>query len=313
MNPNDPHRKKYSWVLSIFSGILLGFAFPPSPLYSLAYVAFIPFLVVFTHETSYTKFFGKTYLFLAVFHIITLYWTGGFVVGKDMWMMIAGAAVLIVHPLFFLPSILTSFWVKKKMGLNYGLVAFALFWISFEYLHSMGEYSFPWLTIGNSQAYDLDRIQMIEYTSIYGVSFILLAFNILAFVLLWNFASGRWKFKSKGFRLTITLLLVLYMFPLIYGKIRINNFDNKGKDTISVGVIQLNFDPWEKWGSSYGDKLLSYRDQVKAHLAETESITKTKIDLVVWPETAVPFHLLLPRFQALLQDVTRSEIGRAHV
>jgi apolipoprotein N-acyltransferase len=306
MNSNSQQAKIYAWILSIVSGILLGFSYPPSPLYSLAYVAFIPFLVVFTHETSYLKFFGKTYLFLSVLHIITLYWTGGFVVGKDMWMMIAGAAVLIVHPFFFLPSIMTSFWIKKKMGLIYGLVAFALFWISFEYWHSMGEYSFPWITIGNSQAYDLYRIQMIEYTSIYGISIILLAFNILAFVTLWNFSTGRWSFKSKYFRLTIGVLLALYLLPLMYGKIRMNTFDKEEKDGISVGVVQLNFDPWEKWGSSYSDKLVSYTDQVKGHLKETGSILKSKVDLVIWPETAIPIHILLPRFHALLQDVTGS-------
>ena len=183
--------------LAAASGILLGFSFPPSPFYSLAYVAFIPMFFLFARLKSFYQIVKYSYVFLLVFHIITVYWTGGFVVGKDMWMMAAGAAVIVIHPMLFLPISLLAFAVKKKLGLVQGLIAFGLFWTSFEYLHSLGEYSFPWLTLGNSQAFDLNRIQIIEYSSVYGLTLLIFAFNIIAFLIILNQTNGKWKLQSK--------------------------------------------------------------------------------------------------------------------
>ena len=106
------------WVracLAAASGIFLGCAFPPSPLYSLAYVAFIPFFFLFARIESFSKIVLYAYVFLLLFHLVTVYWTGGFVVGKDIWMMTAGAAVVFIHPVFFLPIVLLAFAVKKRM------------------------------------------------------------------------------------------------------------------------------------------------------------------------------------------------------
>jgi len=280
---------------AVISGLLLGFSFPPSPVYSLAFVAFIPFFFLLATCSSIYKFAGYSYIFLFTFHLITVYWTGGFTVGKDQWMMIAGVAVLILHPVFFLPTILLSFFVKQKLGITTGLIAFILFWISFEYLHSYSEYSFPWLTIGNSQAYDLARIQILEYLSIYGMSLLILLFNLFAFLLLWRFMEGRWKFYSLKDSLSIGILVLLYFLPIIYGKIILKGELFNGERKIVAGVFQPNFDPWEKWGENYVEKWGSYINQLNTYITETKKMAISKPDLVIWPETAIPFHILLPR------------------
>jgi apolipoprotein N-acyltransferase len=235
-----------------------------------------------------------------VFHLITIYWTGGFTVGKDVWMMTAGAAVILVHPIFFLPFILLSFYIKKRLGDFRGLIAFALFWVSFEYLHSLGEYSFPWLTIGNSQAYDLNRIQLIEYISIYGLSLLVLMFNILAFMLLWRLVNSNWRVLSRPIIVTVTIILILYFGSAIYGKFTIEKESTKIEDKIRIGIVQPNFDPWEKWGGGSVDKWDSYLDQFNTYINETKVLSQKKPDIIVWPETAIPFHVLLPRHSTYL-------------
>ena len=289
--------------LAVASGILLGFSFPPSPFYSLAYVAFIPMFFLFAKLESFYQTAKYSYLFLLIFHLITVYWTGGFVVGKDIWMMTAGTAVIFIHPIFFLPIVLLAFVAKKRLGLVYGLIAYALFWTSFEYLHSLGEYSFPWLTIGNSQAYDLNRIQIVEYSSVYGLTLLIFAFNIIAFLLIMNQASGKWKFRSRQVLSLVSVLVVLYFGSALYGKHVIKTESADSKKGISVGIIQPNFDPWEKWGGRYDDKWESYFSQLDYYFNETKQLSRFKPDIIFWPETAIPFHILLPRYSLFLSEL----------
>jgi apolipoprotein N-acyltransferase len=307
MIDSELHQTQNRWLqcagLSVASGILLGFSFPPSPFYSLAYVALIPLFFLFARVESFSQFAKYSYLFLLVFHLVTVYWTGGFVVGKDMWMMTAGAAVLFFHPAFFLPMLLLAFYVKKRLGLVQGLIAFALFWTSFEYLHSLGEYSFPWLTLGNSQAYDLQRIQIAEYTSVYGLTLLILSFNCIAFLILLYQANGAWKLRSRKILSLISLLVVVYFGSALYGKIVLARETAGSKNTMSVGIIQPNFDPWDKWGSSTGDKFESYFTQLRYFFSETRLLSKFKPDLIIWPETAIPFHILLPRYSLYLSEL----------
>lgn len=297
--------KIYQLSLAAISGVLLGFSFPPSPIYSLAYIAVIPFFFLFTKTKSYFPIAIYSYLFLFFFHLITVYWTGGFTIGKDLWMMIAGSALLVVHPIFYLPSILLSFFVKKKLGLNKGLAAFVLFWTSFEYLHSLGEYSFPWLTLGNGQAYDLNQIQIIEYISVYGITLIVLSFNTIAFVLLWNLSRGVWNMKSRTTLWAVSVLIILYFGPRVYGKLSISSERNRSIDSLRVAMIQPNYDPWEKWGEGVEGKWNSYLHQFQEFVERTKELSKDKPDIVIWPETAIPFHILLPRYSQYLGDLLK--------
>jgi apolipoprotein N-acyltransferase len=294
-NPSH-ERKLFPWGAAVLSGILLGVSFPPSPFYSLAYIAFIPIFYLFAKIDSYSLITKYSYVFLVVFHLLTVSWTGGYVVGKDVWMMIAGAAVLFIHPLFFIPGILCAFIIRKKLGLIPGLSAFALFWTSFEYLHSLGEYSFPWLTIGNSQAYDTARIQIIEYASVFGLSLVILCFNVLAFIVLWNIAHGYWKLRSLSLSGMFLCLVLLYFGPVLYGHWIIKKYSLESEKSIRVGVIQPNYDPWEKWGAASAEKWDSYDLQFNAYLEETRSLAQSQLDIIIWPETAIPFHILSPRY-----------------
>ena len=205
--------------------------------------------------------------------------------------------------MFFLPVILLAFLVKKKLGLSWGLIAFGLFWTSFEYLHSMGEYSFPWLTLGNSQAYDLNRIQIVEYTSVYGLTLLIFAFNILAFLIIVNQTKGTWKLRSGKVLSFLSVLAFLYFGTALYGKYVINKESGDSKNKLSVGILQPNFDPWDKWGGSYSDKWESYFRQLNYYFDETRQLSKFKPDVIFWPETAIPFHILLPRYSHYLSDL----------
>ena len=286
---------RHRLALAIASGVMLAASFPPSPVYSLAYVGLIPLLLLLeTVEGTWRKL---RYSFVAffVFHVLTLFWIGGFVVGKDFWMMLAGAAVLLMHPLFYVLVVFLYIRVRNRLGLLAGLVFLPLAWVGYEFSHSLSEFSFPWVTLGNSQAYDLQRLQIAEFTSIYGVSFLILCFNVIGFVLITNVAARRWSLRSRPALFALSALLVVYFVPWVYGKLVMARYGlERGSQTLNIGIVQPNIDPWEKWSTKGANPWASYDKQLADYMRETKALAQQPTDLIVWPETAVPFRILLP-------------------
>ena len=304
---NDARNKGERWMnvaLAVGSGLFLGLAFPPSPFYSLAYVAFVPFLFLFSRMRTIGQCVRYSYLFLFAFHVVTVYWTGGYTHAKDIWLITANVALVTLHPFFYFPSVLLAFFVWKRVGTVAGLFSFTFLWISYEYAHSLGEFSFPWMTIGNSQAYDLARIQIVEYTSTYGLSFVLLVFNSVSFLLLLNLASNRWKQWSWQTIISVLLLLFVYVGPWLYGR-KVLATSSKAGTALAVGIVQPDFDPWEKWGEGFTSKWDSYQIQFNTMLDETRRLATSNPDLILWPETAIPFQILLPRYMNYRDELLR--------
>jgi len=286
---------RHRLILAIASGVMLAASFPPSPVHSLAYVSLIPLLLLLeTLEGTWRKL-RYSYATFFVFHVLTLFWIGGFVVGKDFWMMLAGGAVLLFHPLFYVLVVLLYIRVRNRLGLLAGLMFLPLAWVGFEYSHSLSEFSFPWITLGNSQAYDLQRLQIAEFTSTYGVSFLVLCFNVIGFVLITNVAARKWSFRSRPALLGLSALLVIYFGPWVYGNFTMARYAMRGRSqTLNVGIVQPNIDPWEKWDTRGASPWESYDKQLANYMRETKALAAQPTDLVVWPETAIPFRILLP-------------------
>lgn len=287
-------------VEALASGAMLGFAFPPSPLYTLAYVAFIPLFHLLEKATTWGRALRWGYLYVVAFHLVTVYWTGGYTVGRDGWMMIAGAALLFIHPLFYAPSMLLAWFVQRRRGRIWGIAAFVVLWTAFEYLHSQGELSFPWITVGNSQAFDLPRAQLAEFTSTLGLSFLVLAFNAVAYVTIAKLARSEWEVRSTRFSLAVAALIVMYLIPWTWGKVRMDQEAGRQGGDVLVGLVQANVDPWEKWGQGFDAKWSSYDRELQMHIDASRALASTKPDLIVWPETAIPFYILTPRHSVSL-------------
>jgi apolipoprotein N-acyltransferase len=281
--------------MAVLSGAMLGFSFPPSPFYSLAYVGLVPFFLLVETLDGVWRILRYSYLMLLVFHIITLYWTGGFTHGHDGWMMAAGGALLLIHPLFYWLPILFFLLIRRRFGFLAALLSFPLLWVAYEYSHSLSEFSFPWITIGNSQAYDLHRIQIAEYTSVYGLSFLIVLFNVFAFILVVRLATRRWKLRTRAALITLAILAIIYFGPWLVGNVLMDRAARAGSVTkLHVGIVQPNIDPWEKWGEGFASKFDSYELQIAELVRETRLLAPKRPDLVVWPETAIPYRILLP-------------------
>ncbi len=299
--------------LSITSGVMLGFAFPPSPYGILACFGLVPLLVVLD-ETARTKSaLGYVYTGMLVFHMITLNWTGGYAHLNDPYMAIAGAVTMTVHPLFYFIPFGLFLFVRRRAGKLAALVGLPFFWVGYEYSHTLSEWSFPWLTLGNTQSYDLARIQIVSSTGVIGLSFWILVLNVLAYVFLQSLREeGSHVLRAKNVGLLLALI-GLYFLPALYGmKVlraappmdhAVPTSEMGKQKLVTVGMIQSNVDPWEKWKQT-GMEI------IELYMRMTDSLVKhasPKPDLVLWPETAMPYYIFVPKNRPMLSFV-RSRI-----
>jgi len=278
--------------LAVLGGLVLGFSFPPFHFGWLAYAGFVPIILSIEIADSYKEVFKLSYFAFLAFNVVVIYWVGGWSKESDPFMMIGGTALLLGHPIFFTVPVLIYFFLKKHLG-PVALAAFPLVYLSFEHLHSITEIAFPWLTIAYSQSYNLADIQFAEYTGVLGVSLqILIVNSLLAYCVM---LYGRRNNSRVNLLLPALTVVLLISLPQIYGAIVLKN-SRDSSHSLKVAIVQPNIDPYAKWIGDPEEILHTYEN-------ETTRILPANPELVVWPETAIPFYILLPQFHYFKSDL----------
>ncbi|HTY58511.1 MAG TPA: apolipoprotein N-acyltransferase [Bacteroidota bacterium] len=307
-------RRSRGYGLALLSGIMLGCSFPPLHLGILACFGLVPLLVALNRAARLRDAIKLIYAAMFVFHAITLNWTGGYVHGNDPYMMIAGGITMIVHPLFYFLPLGLFYLIRRRFGLSPGLASLPFLWVGYEYSHSLSEWSFPWLTIGNSQSYDLARIQFISFTGIWGLSFWILLVNVAAYLLYRSLALPPGEILPRRTIGLAALLALIFVLPTVEGTWVLSGAPRAGEWAhggrhITVGIVQSNVDPWEKWARPEGDLVSLYLGLTNRLIGRMNS---PRPQIVLWPETAITGFPLLPRSRRVL-DRLRAGVDSMHV
>jgi len=306
--------------LLLLSGILLGLSFPPFGICGgfCAFFALVPLLIALEDTSRLRNAFTRGYLAMFVLTLISTYWVGGWK-GEgsvDPFLMIAGLALDFVHPVFLIVPILLYDITRRRFGRVAALIALPVYWIGFEYLHSTGDFSFPWLSLYNTQTYNRIFIQFIELTGSYGISLVVLLSNILFYsIIRFNFIAGK-KFgavdsvtgiKKYARAKLIAAVIALFIIPYTYGILE-DNFFHYGGKTLAITIVQPNINPWDKW--SAGTE--SITDSMERATRTAIKASTINADLVLWPETAITYPITLPWKQNDLRNLYRfiDEIGK---
>jgi apolipoprotein N-acyltransferase len=232
--------------------------------------------------------------------LIAVSWIGlsGLRENADSFLILGGFFTILFHTWFFLIPItifyFSSRYLKLKKYPNLYLIFFPVIWTGYEYFHSLGELSFPWLTAGNAFTTNLNKIQFIEFTGVYGISFWICTISVLLFYFLKNFRESC-DLKGCGFRskknvLTYLAILILFLLPNIYSELMNSKSDYTGlksEERINIGVVQPNINPWKKWGAKQMELTHDYANMIR-ELARGNP----NLEMIVLPETAVPYYLL---------------------
>jgi len=282
-------------LLLISCGLLLGISFPPFPFpfQLLMFIALIPYFFVIERRKGLAEINKATYLTFFVFSLITIYWVGSWQTGTDPFLMIAGGVLLFFNPLLFLIPSTLYYFAKKYLNSKIALLLFPFFWLSYEYFYTLTDISFPWLILGSGLSKFKIFIQSADIIGAFGLTIIVIFVNIFIYL-----AIRDYKKKPKKVSLYILYVIIIFSFSIFYGVYRISTFNNSGKE-ITVGVIQPNLNPWEKWRESNLEELKN----------EYLSLSKNAVDngakLLIWPETALPVYLNTQGYLNTKNDITQ--------
>jgi apolipoprotein N-acyltransferase len=281
-SPEEIKERRKDRLLLLLSGILLGVSFPPFPMPFplLMFISLIPFFYVINKKERLIDINKAAYFTFFITCLITIYWVGSWQQESDVFLMISGGLLLFVNPVFFLISTTLYYYSRKIFPERVTLYLFPLFWITYEFVYMITDASFPWLTLGSGLSKFLSFIQIAELIGAVGISLIVVYINVLLFK-----AFSIYKSSGRIFTPQIAAAFALFLIPLIYGYIRINNFEFS-EEKIKVGVIQPNIDPWDKWAEGSPEKIAAINIEL------SEKAVNEGAELIIWPETAVPVYLL---------------------
>jgi apolipoprotein N-acyltransferase len=265
-------------LLPLMPGILLYAAWPVSPFTFLIFIALVPLFWLEANIKNTSRFFWILWLNLFIWNLATTWW---------IWNASPGGAVgaIVANSLLMcFPWMLYRF-TKNKLGTIVGLVAFADYWLTWEYIHHNWDLSWPWLTLGNVFATHPAWVQWYEFTGTTGGSFWVLLVNILFFTGFQKTVrppksgeANRHNLKSFAPALIVLIAPILISF-ITFG----NNRSAEIKPALdNVVVVQPNVEPYtEKFNTDPAvliDKMIG--------LSESKIDSNTR--LVIWPETAIP-------------------------
>jgi apolipoprotein N-acyltransferase len=280
-------------ILLVLSGILFGISFTPFPFPFplLLFVSFVPYFYVVTNRTTLLKFNSASYLTFFIMSLITVYWVGSWQSSADPSLMISGLVLV-----FFLPCVMlinsTLYFISRKVfKKDLSLYFFPFFWVTGEYLLSLTDLKFPWLTIGHGLAKFTSFIQIADIVGAFGLSFIVLWINIFIF-------KGLKAFKEniKVGSIYFTAAASIFILIVAYGFVRISSSNDDHKK-IKVGIIQPNIDPWNKW------ELGGLDDMLDNYFSLSQACVDEGAQIILWPETALPVYLLSGTYQREVDSI----------
>ncbi len=279
--------------LLILSGVLFGISFTPFPFpFPLfLFVAFVPYFIVVTKKQTLLKVNSASYLTFIIMSLITVYWVGSWQSSADPFLMVSGVVLV-----FFLPCVMlinsTLYYLSRKVfKKDLSLYFFPFFWVTGEYILTLTDLKFPWLTIGHGLAKFTSFIQIADIVGAFGLSFIVLWINIFIFKGLKSFREN-----MKVGLLQFSVAASIFILIIAYGFIKISSTDNDEKK-IKVGVIQPNIDPWNKW------KLGGLDDILDNYLSLSQKCVNEGARLILWPETALPVYLMSGEYEKEIDSI----------
>ena len=278
-------RGRFGVPLAVISGLCLAASLPSLEIAPLAWIGLIPLLMAIRGR-SLRAAFGLGWVTGTVFFLGTCYWIIHTIGHYTNVPVPLAAGVLLL-----MSSVLGCYHGAFALGLRWfemrRLPAVWLapaLWVTLEWLRGWFFIGFPWAALGYSQYRFHSLVQMVEVTGVYGVSAVLVLFNVVvAAVLLAHGSGARRNLPALA---TLTLLVVLLVGAGRWRAAALDALPAAG--TLRVGLAQGNVAQDQKWDPAFQAETMERYRQLTVEAA------RERPGLIVWPETAAPFFFQEP-------------------
>lgn len=212
---------------------------------------------------------GRTYWIAPTLHLY----------GKVPWVAAVLTTVLLITYLAaYWPAFLWMYRRLPRGSLAAPWLA-ASAWVLLEWVQSWLLSGFPWELVGYTQHANLPLLQLASLTGVYGLSFLVVLVNATIAEIL----TGRLTLRLTYGVVLPPLLLLGGVY--VWGYQRLEKLETRDGAELLIGVVQGNVSQDHKWKSDY-------REAATAHYAGlAHSLPADSLDLIVMPETALPFYL----------------------
>ena len=268
---------------AIISGLLSVLLYAPYSVWPLGWLCLAPLLwaIASARTTLGAVFLGLTNGL--VFRLLSIPWvTHSMMVHGHMPLPAALGSLLLLSLYLSLYPATLAFLLRSPLR-RYGPVALLLapfLWVSGELLQTYLITGFPWNLLGYSQVGFLHAIQIADVTGVYGVSFLLVAFNAaLVFLLL------RWReiVKREVWQpLALTAALVLAVFVYGFVKTGDESVDGEPFDFVMLQDDLTNAERPRSASREGNELFIDY-------FGRTIDAARTGADVIIWAEGTMVF------------------------
>lgn len=214
---------------------------------------------------SWWKVFGWALLTFVLWNVSTIWW---------IWLAtpVGPFAATIASSFLNMVAFMLFHTVSKKgpKALAYTLLVSG--WIATEFWYTIGDFSWPWLLLGNGFSHEVWAVQWYEYTGIFGGTLWVLLSNIL----LYEAWRRRRDAKAWTWAGAVVLLPILVSLGIFW------SYEAPDEGSVTVSVVQPNIDCYDKFAAG------TEQMQERLLLSMIEEAPAGS-DFIVLPETVWPY------------------------
>ncbi|HEU4724893.1 MAG TPA: apolipoprotein N-acyltransferase [Candidatus Eisenbacteria bacterium] len=186
--------------------------------------------------------------------------------------------------------------VRRRLGVSVFLVA-PVAWSAAEWLKSAGELGCPWGNLGTVLAGQPAWVQWASVVGTQGLTLWIVTVNALVAAALVKFVGRRWV---EGV-LRLALGVAILALPPLWGADRLRDADRVAAASPGlaepigrVALVQPNIPSDQKWNPAHQDSVVNVLYRMTQEAVDAAAAADSSgLDLVVWPETALPFYVRL--------------------
>ena len=230
-------------------------------------VALVPLLwISSTYDASrrsWWRMLGWAALAFALWNIATIWW---------IWNAtpVGPVAATLASTTLNLVAFMLYHSVSKKGPKALAYTVLVAAWLATEYWYTVGEFSWPWLILGNGFSHDVWAVQWYEYTGVFGGSLWVLLCNILFFEA-WQARRSVRRWVAAACMLVLPMALSLGIWL---------SWEQPDESTARVTIVQPNVDCYDKFHTDAARQERNLIDLLARVPADAQ--------FILLPETALP-------------------------
>ncbi len=272
-----------SLFLSLLSGILLALPFCLGKLWIFAWFGFVPLFFALRGPGRLQSFL-LSYLCGIIFWSITIYWL--------INVTLLGQILLILYLALYFG--IFGVIVRRLSTIDHRLSTLLFvssLWVLLEYLRAHLLTGFGWALLGYSQYLNLPIIQIADISGAYGVSFLVMMGNVVAYSVFSRQPSAFSKIKKcLVFALSLSIILAYGRYQLsrqltaawAIGGPTAAFWPAESRKLFNISLIQGNIPQELKWTPGAEGFILD------RYFGLSQEAAKDNPALIIWPEASVP-------------------------